>query len=208
MDAFKNIKEDLSSVIKKALKCKIIQNPRIGGKFFDNKNLISSKYSYFRDEEDYKNSLPRKYEDDEYLFTMIEDSGLFQANYEFERPAKRKCHLKKMNLCYLPPVEDGVVLKDYIRIDYHDDNIGFFHSNVHMHVGFLSRIRIPLDEVLLFSEFFNFILYFHYPDSFKRFNKEMPITHTFSTGSPRMTRNVVLSNELKNFVYLQTQNRH
>ena len=129
MDAFNIVKEDLQVVIRKGLSLKIIQNPKVSGDFFSNNNVISSKYSFFDNEEDYKTNIFKRYEAGEYLFAMM-DGAFLQINYEFARKSKRRSFLTKMNLCYLPPVEDGLLLKDYIRIDYDEKSANFFHSNV------------------------------------------------------------------------------
>ena len=207
MDAFVIVKDDLDKVVRKALSLRIIQNPKISGEFFNNNTVISSKYSFFDDEEDYRANAAKKYEAGEYLFAMM-DGAFLQINYEFTRRSKRRCFLSKMNLCYLPPVVGGLLLKDYIRIDFNEEDSSFFHSNAHLHVGFLNEIRIPLDDVLLFSKFFNLILYCFYPEDFKTFNDGiLSISHSFNNNSTtRLTQNVVLSDELKSFLYLQILN--
>ncbi len=42
----------------------------------------------------------------------------------------------------------------------------FFHAYAHLHIGFRNSIRIPVDEVFLFSEFLAFILYLFYLEQF------------------------------------------
>ena len=47
MDAYNAIKQDITSFIRTWIKTGIIVNPQVGGDFFSNKDVISSKYSFF-----------------------------------------------------------------------------------------------------------------------------------------------------------------
>jgi len=207
MDARKTIEEDIKACIKNALRLGIISNPRISGNFFKDRKIISSKYTRFADESFYLKNYSKKYEQGEY-FATLEDGAFFQINYEFDIHSKKTSYVKKMNLCYLPPVtEMGEITNEYIRIDYNNspDN-SFFHPYAHIHIGFRNAIRIPIDEVLLFSEFLEMILYFFYPEQFKVFCKE---THKTSntidkSTSGNYTKTKVLTKELEQYFYLKT----
>lgn len=113
-----------------------------------------------------------------------------------------------MNLCYLPPVtETGEIKNEYIRIDYNNssDN-SFFHAYAHVHIGFRNAVRIPIDEVLLFSEFLKLILYLFYPDYFKSFCSETHKTTNTQDKSVfgKLTKDKILTKELERFFYWKT----
>lgn len=149
----------------------------------------------------------RKYEQGEFL-AAFQDGAFLQINYEFDLPSKNNSYLAKMNLCYLPPVtETGEIRNEYIRIDYSNspDN-SFFHAYAHVHIGFRNAIRIPIDEVLLFSEFIKLILYLFYPEYFKSFCSEMHETTNTQDKSVfgKLTKDKILTKELERFFYWKT----
>ena len=207
MDARKIVEDDIQACIRKAMKLGILSNPRMSGNFFKDRKTISSKYTRFADEANYLENYFRKYEQGEYLATF-QDGAFLQINYEFNIQSRKTSFLEKMNLCYLPPVnETGEITNEYIRIDYSNssDN-SFFHACAHVHIGFRNAIRIPIDEVLLFSEFLEMILYFFYPDQFKSF-----CTGTYQTGntkdkttSGKLTKERILTKELEQYFYWKT----
>lgn len=206
MDAQKIVEDDLKNTVRRALQDGILINPKIGGDFFKNKSKITSKYQIFNNEEEFINEYSHQYEAGCYL-AAFEDGAFLQINYEFSNKGKRKIYLEKMNLCYLPPVIAGRVQKEYIRIDYNNspDN-SFFHSFAHVHVGFKNELRIPIDEVLLFSEFLKLILYFFYPPLFQKFcDNTVKTTNTKdNSGEGKLTRNKVLTLELRQFMHIKT----
>ncbi len=207
MDAYKIVVDDLQLCIRKAMKLGILTNPRTSGEFYNNRIAISSKYTRFTDEADYLENYFRKYEQGEYL-VALNDGAFFQINYEFQLQGKKTVYLEKMNLCYLPPVnERGELRNEYIRIDFSNspDN-SFFHAYAHVHIGFRNSIRIPIDEVVLFSEFLNLILYLFYPEQFALLSSD---TYRMSntkdkTKSGRLTKDKVLTQELEQYFYLKT----
>lgn len=207
MDARKIVEDDIKQCINKALKLKILSNPRISGSFFDDRKIISSKYSRFAHENDYLENYFRKYEQGEFLATL-DDGAYLQINYEFDIQNKRKSYLQKMNLCYLPPVlESGEIKNEYIRVDYDNssDN-SFFHAYAHVHIGFRNAIRIPINEVLLFSEFLGMVLYFFYPKQFSMLYGDRYRTNNTKdkTMSGKLTKEKVLTKELEQYFYLKT----
>lgn len=207
MDARKIVEEDIRGSMHKALKLGIISNPRMSGNFFKDRKTISSKYTRFSDEASYLENYFKKYEQGEYLATL-ENGAFLQINYEFNIQSRKTSYLEKMNLCYLPPVtEDGKITNEYIRIDYSNspDNT-FFHAYAHVHIGFRNTIRIPIDEVLLFSEFLEMILYLFYPNQFKAF-----CAGTYKTSntkdksmSGKLTKDRILTTELEQYFYWKT----
>lgn len=207
MDAHKIVSDDIQVCIRKALKAGILTNPRTSGELYNNRKTISSKHSRFIDEADYLENYFRKYENGEFLVALT-DGAFFQINYEFQLQGKKNTYLEKMNLCYLPPVTEGGELKnEYIRIDFNNtsDN-SFFHAYAHVHIGFRNSIRIPIDEVMLFSEFLNLILYLFYPKHFQLLCSD---THKTSntknkTQIGRLTKEKVLTQELEQYFYLKT----
>lgn len=205
MDAYKKVQEDITISVKKAMKLGILINPRMSGDFFKNRKKIASKYSYFVNETDYLENYSKKYEQGEFLIAL-DDGAFLQINYEFD-VKKRVSYLEKMNLCYLPPVTNGEVKNEYIRIDYNnsDDN-SFFHAFAHVHIGFKNDIRIPINEVLLFSEFLELLLYLFYPEQFKLFCKEKYKTTNIKDTSQqgKLTKDKVLTQELEKFFYWKT----
>lgn len=210
MDARKEIEADIRACVTKGLQLGVLINPRIPGDFYSSRAHITSKYSYFSDEADYLKNAHLKYEQSEY-FVALEDGAFLQLNYEFEINRRRESFLTKMNLCYLPPVTDlGEIKNEYIRMDYNrsaSDN-SFFHAFAHLHIGFKNSIRIPIDEVLFFSEFLAFILYLFYPEQFSLlFGSKYATTNTRqASGYGKLTKDIVLSKELERFIYLKTQN--
>lgn len=207
MDARKIVEDDIQTCIRKAMKLGILSNPRMSGNFFKDRKTISSKYTRFADEAAYLENYFRKYEQGEYLATL-EDGAFLQINYEFDIQSKKTSYLKKMNLCYLPPVtEAGEITNEYIRIDYSNssDN-SFFHAYAHVHIGFRNAIRIPIDEVLLFSEFLEMILYFFYPDQFKAFCAgTYQTSNTKDKSTPgKLTKDRVLTKELAQYFCWKT----
>ena len=207
MDAHKIVSEDLQACIRKAMKLGILTNPRTSGEFYSNRKAISSKYTRFTDEANYLENYFRKYEQGEYL-VALNDGAFFQVNYEFQLQGKKAVYLEKMNLCYLPPVnESGELSNEYIRIDFSNssDN-SFFHAYAHVHIGFRNSIRIPIDEVMLFSEFLGLILYLFYPDQFVLLNSSI-----YRVGNTKdklklgkLTKEKVLTQELEQYFYLKT----
>lgn len=207
MDARKAVEEDIKRCIRKATKLGILANPRMSGEFFSDRKFISSKYTRFADENDYLENYFKKYENGEF-FATLDDGAFLQIHYEFDIQSKRTTYLTKMNLCYLPPVsENGELQNDYIRIDYSNspDN-SFFHSFAHVHIGFGGSIRIPLNDVLFFSEFLELVLYLFYPDQFKLFCKDIRKTSNTRDKSQtgKLTKDKVLTKELEDFFYLRT----
>lgn len=205
MDARKDIEADMKSYINLALEKGVIVNPRIRGEFYSNRQQISSKFTRFSDEEDYLKRFSKQYENGEFLAALLDGSYL-QVNYEFDVKSKNKSSLSKMNLCYLPSVEEGKILNEYIRVDYtsSDDN-SFFHPYAHLHIGFRNSIRIPIDEVTLFSEFMRIILYLYYPDQFKEiYENKYKTTNTKNTSRAcRLTKHAVLTYEIEQNFYLK-----
>lgn len=208
MDAHKIVEEDIQTYIRKAMKAGILVNPRISGDFFKKPTIISSKYTRFNDETDYLEQYSHKYENGEY-FVALYDGAFFQIHYEFQVQRKSMVFLEKMNLCYLPPVsENGELRNAYIRIDYNNSpSNSFFHAYAHVHIGFRNSIRIPIDEVMLFSEFLNMILYLFYPEQFQLLCSEKHrIGNTKDKSqSGKLTKDKVLTKELEQFFYWKTK---
>lgn len=205
MDAHKEIANDIREYLSKGIRLGILLNPRTPEGFYTNNRSISSKYSFFSDEKDYLSNYHLKYEQNEY-FVAFEDGAFLQINYEFELKRKREIFIKKINLCYLPPVDElGIIKNEYIRFDYDNstDN-SFFHSFAHMHIGFSKSFRMPIEEVFYFSEFLAFILYLFYPEQFSlMFGKKYITTNTLQeSGYGKLTQSMVLTKELEQFFYL------
>ena len=204
MNARKKVEEDIKYSINTTLQKGILVNPRISGKFYNDNKKITSRYTLFSDEQDYIERSPKKYEDGEYL-AAFPDGGFLQINYEFNYKSKNVSFLTKMNLCYLPPVKDDKILNEYIRIDYTNskDN-SFFHPCAHLHIGFRNSLRLPLEEVTLFSEFMRIILHLFYPKYFVEiFKNQYRTTHTQIKAIGKLTQVAVLTQELAVNYYLK-----
>ena len=205
MDARRIVELDIQNFIRKALHIGVLINPRLSGEFFKDRQRISSKYTRFADEEDYLENYYKKYEEGEYLAAFI-DGAFLQINYEFSIKGKNSSFLEKMNLCYLPPVIEGKITNEYVRVDYSntDDN-SFFHPYAHIHIGFRNTIRIPVDEVMLFSEFVKMILYHFYPTQFvELFGESIRTTNTKDTTHlGKLTKEKILTNELTKYYHLK-----
>jgi len=206
MDAHKIVAEDMQGSINKALRLRILSNLKTGGDFYRNPACISSKYTMFADQDDYLQNYHHKYEQCEYL-AAFQDGAFLQVNYEFEHSGNRHSYLKKMNLCYLPAVKSDTIKNEYIRIDYNKaDKNSFFHPLAHVHIGFTNSIRLPIDEVFLFSEFLQWILYLYYPEEFETYNDGALKTSNTFDKEPygKITKDKVLSTELAAYYYLKT----
>ena len=206
MDAQEIVKNDINTFIRKSLMKGVLVNPRIPGDFANNRSIITSKYSFFTDEEDYIENYYKKYENGEY-FVAFPDGAFIQLNYEFRVSGKRSSYLEKMNLCYLPSVNNGKKNNEYIRVDYsNSEDNNFFHPYAHLHIGFNNTIRIPLNEVLLFSEFIKLILYLFYPDDFIKLFDDVKTTNTIDKSDyGKLSKDKVLTNELKSFLFLDVK---
>lgn len=203
MDAYSKIKDDLVSFVRTWTKTGIIINPQIGGEFFSSKESISSKYIFFKNEDEYILGFARAYAKNQYLCTLP-DGSLFQISYSFVTKNKRQRYVSKASLTYLPCVTDGVYDNDYIRLDYDVDNQNFFHPAAHLHVGFRGNFRLASNELLCFSEFFKFITYLYYPEIYLTLVGKDRIKHTLKTEEGKYTKQLPNSTELDNFVHITT----
>jgi len=206
MDAYKLIKDDIQKFIRTWLKTGMIYNPQIGGEFFKNKNLIQSKYDFYKTEQEYKEKFVRAYEENSFLVALF-DGSCFQIYYEFE-VNRKDVYLKKANICYLPCVTEGEILHEYLRLDYDVsvDN-SFFHPTTHLHVGFREGMRIPADEIPLFSEFFEFVMYLYYEEQYLQIIGKKSVSDTYDKQQKgSLSKRIPISNELLNFVHLKMSN--
>lgn len=203
MDAYSKIKDDLVSFVRTWTKTGIINNPQIGGDFFSNMESISSKYNFFKNEEEYILGFAKAYAKNQYLCTLP-DGSLFQISYSFVMKNKRQRYVSKASLTYLPCVTEGVFDNDYIRLDYDVDNQNFFHPAAHLHVGFKGNFRLASNELLCFSEFFKFITYLYYPEIYLKLVGKDRIKHTLQTEEGKYTKQLPNSEELDDFVHLTT----
>ena len=206
MDAYKIVAADMQESINKALRLRILSNPRIQGNFYKNPSCISSKYTRFANLADYLQNYHHKYELGEYL-ASLQVGAFLQVLYEFERTGKRHAYLTKMNLCYLPAVDDDSMKNEYIRVDFDSTNQNsFFHPVAHVHIGFTNSVRLPVDEVFLFSEFLRWILYLYYPEDFQTYTDgSIRTSNTVDKSTDgKITKNRVLSTELETYYYLKT----
>ncbi len=207
MDAFNEIKHDLTSFVRTWTKTGIIVNPQIGGDFFSDEERISSKYSFFKDEEEYILNFAKTYESGQYL-CALPDGSFFQIKYGFVRKTKNKRYVVKANLAYLPSVNDGIYNNEYIRLDYDIDSQSFFHPVAHLHVGFKGCFRLASNELLCFSEFFKFIMYLYYPEVYLRLEGKENIRSSLYDGEGKYTKTIPISRELDNFVHITMNNLH
>lgn len=203
MNAFREISNDLRKTIVKGLQHKIIVNPNFLSESFPS---ISSKYTFFRDEDEYKEEYVRTYEKNEYLFAM-NDGSFFQINYEFNKKSNNKVYVSKMNLCFLPNIIDGKLIHSYIRLDFDPENNSFFHPQAHLHIGFDSDIRIPVNDIILFSDFFEFIIYLFYNDELSLWNEELEIGHTVTKSLDGLSEYDILPKELENYFYFHQKSK-
>lgn len=203
MNAFREISDDLRKTIVKGLQHKIIVNPNPPS---ETPSSISSRYTFFRNEEEYKSEYVRAYEKNEYLFAM-NDGSFFQINYEFNKKSKNKVYFSKMNLCFLPNIIDDKLTHSYIRLDFDPGNNSFFHSQAHLHIGFESDIRLPVNDIILFSDFFEFIIYLFYNEALPVWNEKLKIGHTISKGLDRLSEYDILPKELENYFYLHLKSK-
>ena len=202
MDVYNCIKQDINSFVRTWTKTGIIVNPQVGGDFFSFQDKIVSKHCMFENEEEFIQKFTETYEAGQY-FCALEDGSYFQISYNFERKKKNK-KVVKASLSYLPCVVDGVYRNDYVRLDYDASNQSFFHPASHLHVGFRGNIRIATDELLLFSEFFKFIMYLYYPKIYLQLEHKEKVSHSRVEDEGKLTQYMPISKELMKFAYLKT----
>lgn len=203
MNAYKLVKDDLKHFISKGLELDIIANPNVIYK----ENKIGTEHSFFANELECIKNRHKEYECRKYFCTLLKDDSYFQINYEFIIKSKNKSYLKKMNLCYIPGLDNNEnLINEYIRLDYDSETTNsFFHPLVHIHIGFKRNFRLPFNDVMLFSEFCEFVLYLYYPDDFKKLNlNNLALSNTYNLSSyGRLTENITLSRELKKYKYFK-----
>ena len=96
---------------------------------------------------------------------------------------------------------------EYIRVDFDSTNQNsFFHPVAHVHIGFTNSVRLPVDEVFLFSVFLRWILYLYYPEDFQTYTDgSIRTSNTVDKSTDgKITKNRVLSTELETYYYLKT----
>ena len=185
MNAYNIINSDLR-------KTNLIVNPQ---ECTDNGIIISSQNTFFRNQNEYLKEYSHAYEERKYL-CALNDGSYFQIHYEFEKRSKHKVYINKMNLCFLPAVKNQIMIHNYVRLDFEANaKNSFFHSQAHMHVGFDNGLRIPIDEILLFSDFFEMILFFYYPDLLPSWNSNLEIGHTIIKEEGKMSKHRILPQE-------------
>lgn len=200
MNAKVEIMDDIKRTISKGLDLKILMNPRLPS---IEGTVISSRYTFFNDEEDYCSRYHQAYEEEEYLFAM-DDGSYFQINYEFDIKSKYKSFIKKQNLCFLPGIspETGKPIHCYLRLDYDSEEANsFFHPQAHLHIGLGNDLRIPVDNVLKLSDFFELVLYLYYGDYLSKWNNQLKIGHSITVVNEGLSKYQILADELKSFFY-------
>jgi len=205
--SFQIVKNDINSFISFGMKTAIVFNPKIGGDFFGNPATISSRHFDVASEDDYLKEHGNIHDNSCFLFELS-DGASIQIFYEFKKKYRKKMYLSKMNLAYLPPVDEdtGKIRNEYIRADYDSEvNNSFFHPDVHLHIGFSNSIRIPLNHLFTLSDFCHLIFYLFYNDHYlKMVEKTSAISHTFSSGEKDVLSNChVISTELLDKCYLK-----
>lgn len=200
MNAKTEIMEDIKGTINKGLKLKILMNPRLPS---IEETVISSRYTFFNDEEDYCLRYHEAYEEEKYLFAM-DDGSYFQINYEFDIKSKYKSFVKKQNLCFLPGIspKTGKPIHCYLRLDYDSGEANsFFHPQAHLHIGLGNDLRIPVDNILKLSDFFELVLYLYYGEYLSKWNNKLKIGHSISVVNDGLSKYQILADELKSFFY-------
>lgn len=201
MDAYKIIKEDIQSFIRTWLKSGLICNTKLSGEFFSDPLEIKSYVSYYDAKKDYDELFYDDFEKERYLLSL-DDGSFFQVAYTFSK-IKKKTFLKKAILCFFPNNLNGEQEHSYLRLDYDSQgNNGFFHPVTHLHIGLRSDIRIPTDDIPLFSEFFKFVMYLYYKETFLKLFQIQSVSNTEVKQCGRLTSSMPISNEVKQFVYL------
>ena len=200
MDAKTVILNDIKRTINKGLKLKILMNPRLPS---TERTVISSKYTFFTDEADYCSRYHQAYEEEKYLFAM-DDGSYFQINYEFDIKSKYNSFVKKQNLCFLPGISSktGKPIHCYLRLDYDSgETNSFFHPQAHLHIGLGNDLRIPVNNILKLSDFFELVLYLYYSEYLSKWNDKLKIGHSISVADDGLSRYQILADELKSFFY-------
>ena len=206
MDAYSIIKNDINSFIRTWLKTGIIVNPQTGSDFFSSPTCIKSKHEFFQNEKEFVSNFAKTYESNKY-FCALSDGSCFQISYSFEKKSKSKIYLSNASLCYLPCVTEGEFKNDYVRFDYDTCNPNFFHPSAHLHIGFKGKVRLPTNEVMLFSEFFKLIMYLYYPDWFLTINRVEKVKNTMdNTKEGKLTKFLPISKELQKFIFMDIHN--
>ncbi len=206
MNAYKEVKQDIKRTISIGLSNGILVNPK------DPKATdisITSKHSFIDKCDNYSESYQHDYELGNYLFAM-NDGSYFQIHYDFINKSKNTSYIKQSSLCFLPGLnqETGQPIHSYLRLDYDSEGKNsFFHPQAHLHVGIGNDLRIPVDNILLFSDFFEFVLYLFYHDYLKKWNKKLIIGHTLTLGEEGLTKYKVLADELTSYFFLHQKEK-
>jgi len=207
MNAYQEIKSDISKLITNGLKLGLIVNPRASDRIFHG-NRISSGYTFFDDEKEYIEKRRESYEKDLFLFAL-KDGAILQLNYEFDIN-KKVSTISKINIAYLPALDDSdkPLSSNYIRVDYDPGNKSnsIFHESTHAHIGFYSTPRIALSKIVRPSEFFELILFLFYPGDFTIWTKRNIPSGKYQTeklGAKELTKNKACSEWIQKFFHIE-----
>lgn len=200
MNAKEEIIKDIKRTINKGLKLNILVNPRTP---ISEDTVISSKFTFFKDEEDYCLRYHQAYEEEKYLFAM-EDGSYFQIHYEFDVKSKYKSFIRKQNLCFLPGISEKTCkpIHCYLRLDYNaGESSSFFHPQAHLHIGLGNDLRIPVDNILRLSDFLELVFYLFYSEYLCKWNEQLKIGYSIFETKDSLSRYQILAEELKTFFY-------
>lgn len=195
---YKEILDDLNQYIRKGLNKGIFSNPRIRANEFIKDVKIASRSMFVDSHSEYEKQFQDMVDKGEYGF-YISNFGAISYNYEFKNTNKAN-HLHKMSLSYYP---EPILDIQYIRVDYDPKASSFFHSDIHVHIGLNDSLRIPLNRNLKISEFVNLIFYFYSSDSLEKILDIKFDKKTYDKSQTEYySKESVLSNEIKEFIYL------
>jgi len=167
-------------------------------KFKQGKLTSHKSPRFIKREEEYPGKFIEIYENKEYL-ALLKDGSLITTLYEFSSDGKT---LKKATLIYYPnpnlklnlyddlssneeddPINEKSLLhplSNYLRIDYDIASANeVCHPVTHIHIGFLSKFRMGMNNLPPFSDFIELILFLYYPIEWNKiYIKDKPIdTH-------------------------------
>ena len=70
-----------------------------------------------------------------------------------------------------------------------------------MHIGLGNDLRIPVDNILKLSDFFELVLYLYYDEYLRKWNSQIKIGHTISVVNDGLSKYQILADELKSYFY-------
>lgn len=182
------VKQDIKKLIVNLQKKHLIVNARFADRICT-ENQISTGTRFIKQPEEYEDERIKAYDNDEYLFAL-DNGAFFQVNYTCS-----PTEIISANLSYWPEISN----QEYIRYDYAKTlNSDFYHCISHIHIGIKNELRIPINKILLTSDFVLIILFLYDKESFEKI-KDL---YRINTKDLRLIENKTVYKSNYEFFYL------